>query len=45
MPRKLIIIFFLLILTQVIFGQTIMQIQQTDIPGADNTYPDRKSVV
>lgn len=39
MPRKLIIIFFLLILTQVIFGQTIMQIQQTDIPGADNTYP------
>lgn len=39
MPRKYITIFFLLILTQVIFGQTIMQIQQTDVPGADNTYP------
>src|SRR5690554_2842758 len=39
MPRKYLTIFFLLILTQVIFGQTIMQIQQTDVPGADNTYP------
>jgi len=39
MPKKVIIIFFLIVLFQIAFGQTIMDIQQTSDPGADNTYP------
>lgn len=39
MPKKVIIIFFLVVLLQTAFGQTIMDIQQTTIPGDNNTYP------
>lgn len=39
MPKKVIIIFFLVVLLQTAFGQSIMDIQQTGVPGDDNTYP------
>lgn len=38
MPKKVIIIFFLVVLFQTAFGQTITEIQQTTEPG-DGTYP------
>ena len=39
MPKRVIIIFFLVVLLQAAFGQSIMDIQQTGDPGNDNTYP------
>lgn len=39
MPKKVIIIFFLVVLFQAAFGQTISEIQQTNEPGDDGTYP------
>lgn len=39
MPKRVIIIFFLVVLFQAAFGQTIMEIQQTNEPGNDGTYP------
>lgn len=39
MPKKVIIIFFLVALFQVAFGQTISEIQQTTVAGDDGTYP------
>lgn len=38
MPKRVIIIFFLVVLLQAAFGQSIMEIQQTNEPG-DGSYP------
>lgn len=39
MPKRVIIIFFLVALFQAAFGQTISEIQQTNEPGDNGTYP------